>query len=164
VPDVRLRSIFYARAVHRSVAVLFPVLAIASCGSPNRNVCQPDDADGVVGGSVTFEVTVDDLGFSPSILPAQNLTNVTLNLRNAGTRPHDFVVDCMPTPNDDGCPTSSCFPPSASIAAVEPGASAATTFITPNPEGIYYFHSDIPGDAETPCAAGARGCGQFQVK
>jgi hypothetical protein len=143
---------------------LFPILAVVACGSGGKDTCQPDDADGVVGGSTTFDVTVDDDGFSPPILPAQNLTKVTLTLRNAGTKPHDFVIDCMPTPNDDGCPMTSCFPPEASMAAVEPGASATTTFMTPNPEGIYYYHSSLAGDAETPCTAGARGCGQFQVR
>jgi hypothetical protein len=137
---------------------------MAACGSENKDTCQPDDADGVVGTSMTFDVTVDDDGFSPPILPAQNQTKVTLILHNTGTRPHDFVIDCMPTPNDVGCPMTSCFPPSAAIPAVEPGASATATFTVPNPEGIYYFHSDLPGDAETPCSAGARGCGQFQVK
>ena len=68
------------------------------------------------------------------------------------------------TPNDDGCPAESCFPREAALSAVEPGASATTEFVTPNPEGIYYYHSALPGDAEAPCRAGARGCGQFQVK
>jgi hypothetical protein len=145
------------------VAVL-AVPAIVSCGSQNKDTCQPDDADGVVGSAIAFDVRVDDDGFSPSILPAQNQTRVTLTLRNSGTRSHDFVIDCMPTPNGDGCPMTSCFPPSASIVAVEPGASGTTMFTVPNPEGIYYYHSDLPGDAETPCSAGARGCGQFEVK
>jgi len=136
-----------------------------ACGSASKGTCQPDDADGVVGGSeVTFDLTVDDVGFSPAILPAQNMTSVTLNLHNAGTRPHDFVIDCLATPNDNGCPTTSCFPPSASIPTVAPRATGATTFVTPNPEGLYYFHSDLQGDAVTPCTAGAQGCGQFQVK
>jgi hypothetical protein len=139
-------------------------VAILSCGSQDKAMCQPDDVDGVVGGNVSFDLTVDDSGFSPPILPAQNLTTVTLTLHNTGTRPHDFVIDCLPTPNDVGCPTMSCFPREASLAAVEPGASATTKFTTPNPEGIYYYHSDLPGDAETPCTAGARGCGQFQVR
>jgi hypothetical protein len=148
----------------RRVAAVSLVLAMAACGSQDKDVCRSDDADGVVGGSVTFDLTVDDTGFSPAILPAQNLTQVRLELHNAGAKPHDFVVDCMPTPNVDGCPTTSCFPPSATVPALDPGASATTTFTTPNPEGIYYYHSDIEGDAETPCSAGARGCGQFQVK
>jgi hypothetical protein len=141
-------------------------LAVGSCGSGagKEDTCQPDDADGIMGGSVSFDLTVDDMGFTPAILPAQNATNVTLTLHNIGAMPHDFVIDCLATPNDDGCPMTSCFPPSASIPAVAPGATATSTFVTPTPEGIYYYHSDLPGDAATPCTAGARGCGQFQVK
>ncbi len=144
------------------LALLF--VGTNACGSATKGTCQPDDADGVVGGSVTFDLTVDDVGFSPAILPAQNMTNVTLTLYNMGTKPHDFVIDCLATPNDNGCPTTSCFPPAASIPTVAPGASATTMFVTPNPEGLYYFHSDLQGDAVMPCAAGAQGCGQFQVK
>ena len=33
-------------------------------------------------------------------------------------------VDCLPTPNDNGCPTKSCFPAGASIPSIEPGESA----------------------------------------
>jgi hypothetical protein len=149
--------------LRRSVSLL-SFASIVSCGGQGGDTCRPDDADGVIGGRVTFDLTVDDTGFSPSILPAQNQTVVTLTLHNVGTKPHGFVIDCMPTPNDDGCPAESCFPAQAALGSVEPGASATTEFVTPNPEGIYYYHSDLPGDAETPCRAGARGCGQFQVK
>src|SRR5215510_12158874 len=90
-------------AVRRSFAAVLSSLAIVSCGSQDKDTCQPDDADGVVGGSVSFDVTVDDAGFSPPILPAQNMTKVTLTLHNTGTKAHDFVIDCMPTPNDIGC-------------------------------------------------------------
>jgi len=148
----------------RGACLALLLVGTNACGSATKGTCQPDDADGVVGGSVTFDLTVDDVGFSPAILPAQNLTNVTLTLHNAGTKPHDFVIDCLATPNDNGCPTTSCFPPAASIPTIAPGASATTMFVTPNPEGLYSFHSDLQGDAVTPCTAGAQGCGQFQVK
>jgi hypothetical protein len=142
------------------------LLAVGACGSSaeKEDTCQPDDADGIIGGSVTFDVTIDDTGFTPAILPAQNATKVTLTLHNMGTKPHDFVIDCLPTPNDHGCPMTSCFPPTASIPTVAPGATATSMFVTPTPEGIYYYHSDLPGDAAMPCSAGAQGCGQFQVK
>jgi hypothetical protein len=148
----------------RLSAALVGLLSVVSCGAGGSDMCQPDDEDGIVGTSVTFDLTVDDTRFSPAILTAQNQTTVTLILHNQGTKPHDFVIDCMPTPNADGCPQKSCFPTEASVAPVAPGASATAKFVTPNPEGIYYYHSDLPGDADKPCTAGARGCGQFQVK
>ena len=144
----------------------FAVAALLSCSSPseNQDKCLPDDADGIVGTDAAFELTVDDVGFAPAILAAQNRTNVRLTLHNAGTRAHDFVIDCMPTPNDNGCPLTSCFPTGAAIPPVDPGASASTTFVVPNPEGIYYYHSSLTGDAPPLCSAGASGCGQFIVK
>lgn len=144
----------------------FAVAALSSCGSPadDQDKCLPDDADGIVGGDAVFELTVDDAGFAPAILAAQNRTNVSLTLHNAGTRAHDFVIDCMPTPNDLGCPATSCFPPEAAISSVAPGASGSTTFVVPNPEGIYYYHSSLSGDAPPACSAGASGCGQFIIK
>ncbi len=117
--------------------------------------CLPDDADGINGGNNTFTLVVDDTSFSPIILQAQNDANVTLTLQNDGTQPHSFVVSCIDTPNDLGCPTSSCFPDAANIPAVAPGESATTTFVTPSPEGIYEFSSDVDGDAQT---------GQFILK
>ncbi len=140
------------------------ILAVASCTNQSKDTCQPDDVDGVVGGSVTFDLTVDDGGFSPAILTAQNLTRVTLTVHNAGAKPHNFRIDCMPTPNDLGCPMTSCFPFAASLPIIESGTSATVRFTTPNPEGIYYYHSDVPGDADEPCSAGARGCGQFEIE
>jgi hypothetical protein len=152
-----------------TAAIAALALATASCSGSSivgngDDVCQPDDADGVLGGDVAFELTVDDTGFSPAILAAQNLANVTLTLHNAGAKPHDFVLDCMPTPNPNGCPYTSCFPSRATISAVAPGASAMATFVVPNPEGIYDYHSSIAGDAPPICMAGLDGCGQFIVK
>ena len=154
-----MRSVFCA-----SVAVL--ALLAAACGDPDgsEDPCAPDDADGVIGGSVAFDVTVDETGFSPAILTAQNLAHATLTLHNAGGKPHSFVIDCMPTPNINGCPATSCFPASTAIEPVAPGESAMTMFAVPRAEGIHYFHSDVVGDAPEPCTAGALGCGQFIVK
>lgn len=107
------------------------------------------------GGNFVFDVTVDDDAFAPTVLAPQNLANVTLNLTNKGTRPHDFVVECLPTPNDNGCPTTSCFPDAANVGALEPDASVTRKFVTPNPEGSYTFRSNLPGDTQT---------GQFVVQ
>jgi hypothetical protein len=139
---------------------------LAGCGEPDDDddPCALDDADGVIGGVVTFDLTVDDKGFSQMILTAQNSAKVTLTLRNEGTTPHSFVIDCMPTPNMNGCPTTSCFPAESSIPPVMPGGSATAIFAVPRAEGIHYFHSDVAGDTLGPCMAGAAGCGQFIVK
>jgi hypothetical protein len=126
-------------------------LAATACSEPSHgeDVCAPDDADGLVGGEYRFEVSVDDLAFSPVILKAQNDAWVTLTLTNTGTAPHNWVVDCIPTPNDNGCPTEGCFPTEAKLAATLPGDSATVTFLTPLPEGIYEFRSDLPGDTQS---------------
>jgi hypothetical protein len=138
-----------------ALAVAAARCADSTGAGADGGACGPSDQDGLNGGSSTLDLTVDDDAFAPIILKAQNLSTVTLTLSNTGTRPHDFVVDCLPTPNDNGCPTTSCFPDAAVIPAVAPGASASTTFVTPNPEGIYDFRSDLPGDTMT---------GQFVVQ
>ncbi|MET0591918.1 MAG: hypothetical protein ABW133_04415, partial [Polyangiaceae bacterium] len=98
------------------VGAFFAIVALASpmsaCGDPDDDdeACGFDDADGVIGGNVAFSLTVDDEGFTPAILTAQNAAKVTLTLNNAGNKAHSFVIDCLPTPNDRGCPTTSCFP------------------------------------------------------
>jgi hypothetical protein len=137
------------------IALVLVAAAVHCSTSDASGGCGPADGDGVNGGNVTLDLTVTDDAFSPIILKAQNLSTVTLTLSNAGTRPHDFVVDCLPTPNANGCPTTSCFPDAAAIGPVLPDASATTTFVTPNPEGIYTFRSDQPGDTQT---------GQFVVQ
>ncbi|HWL87182.1 MAG TPA: hypothetical protein VNO21_15360, partial [Polyangiaceae bacterium] len=70
-------------------------------------------------------------------------------LTNIGTKPHDFVIRCLSTPNANGCPTQSCFPSGANIPAVAPGQKATTTFTAPFAEGAYPFLSDLPGDSTT---------------
>jgi hypothetical protein len=110
--------------------------------------CVPGDADGILGTEKTFDVTVDDDAFAPAILKAQNLTEVTLTLTNDGTTPHDFVVGCLATPNDTGCPTKSCFPMSSAVDAVDPGESRTVRFTAPRVEGIYTFRSSVEGDTQ----------------
>jgi hypothetical protein len=133
---------------------LFAVVVVTMHCDNTSAPCDTD-SDGIVGGNYTFDLTVDDDAFAPIILKAQNLATVTLTLTNTGTKPHDFVAMCLPTLNDDGCPLTSCFPDASVIAPLAPDASATTTFITPNPEGIYSFHSDVAGDTQT---------GQFVVQ
>lgn len=126
-------------------------LVATACSEPGAgdDACALDDADGLVGGDYRFEVSVDDLAFSPVILKAQNDAEVTLRLTNTGTTPHDLVIDCIPTPNDDGCPIEACFPDAAHVPTLAPGESATVTFVTPLPEGIYDFRSTLPGDTQS---------------
>jgi hypothetical protein len=118
---------------------VFALLAVA-CSSDDDTVCSPD-SDGINGGDYTFVLDVSDTAFSPIILKAQNDANVTLTITNTGSVPHDFSIDCLPTPNDQGCPTTSCFDPDSTFAPIAPGVSTTQTFATPNPEGIYTFRS-----------------------
>src|SRR5262245_45788310 len=83
-------------------------LGVAACSSKatdaSTDKCAPDDADGIVGGKVTLALAVSDDAFSPVVVKAQNTATVTLTLSNTGTKAHGFALDCLPTPNDDGCP------------------------------------------------------------
>src|SRR5271170_7250018 len=133
------------------------MLTGAHCGSNSNggDPCSTGDQDGVAGGDYVELVSVSDTGFSvggvdsgsmDNVLPIQNLGNVTLTLTNTGTRPHDMVVECIPTGLPDTCmnPTS-CFPnpddagsTAGSITLVptlQPGASATVKFVTPVVEG-----------------------------
>jgi hypothetical protein len=122
---------------------------IACSSEPEQNdACTPDDADGIIDEPATLLLTVSDTEFLPKVLAAQNTSEVTLIFRNDGTTPHSFVVDCKPTPNNDGCPTESCFPADSKIEPVPPGESVTIVFETPLVEGIYDFHSDVAEDAE----------------
>ena len=125
------------------------LLLLPACGSDGtpEDACQPDDLDGVIGGEVEFEVTVDDKAFSPRILTAQNRATVTLTLTNAGSEPQGFFIACLPTPNDDGCPTESCFSDDARIAPLAPGESSNVVFEVPIVEGTYSIVSE-PGRVE----------------
>jgi hypothetical protein len=133
-------------------------------GSNGNNQCRPPDSDGLVGGCYFFSLVVDDTGFSPIILKAQNLARTTIELTNTGTRPHDFVLGCVPL-HAPGCPSQVCFPPRASIATLGPGGTATTTFVTPYLDGIYDFRSDLAGDSPIALDGGIRGLrGQFVVQ
>ena len=146
------------RLLVSSFVVAFAAASL-HCSSSNStdddDPCAPGDADGINGGQVVLAVTVDDTAFSPAILKVQNLASISLTVTNKGTKPHDFAVDCMATPNDLGCPTTSCFPTAASIPSIAPGASATTSFATPNPEGIYVFRSNVAGDNPDRAVRGA---------
>jgi hypothetical protein len=134
----------------RTIHAVLPLLALLTgCAmGGSEDACQPDDADGVVGGKYTFEVTVDDDAFKPIILKAQNTATVTLVLTNAGTVAHGFRVACISTPNDTGCPTKSCFPDEATIEPILPGKKASTKFAVPRVEGIYPISSGADGDVQ----------------
>jgi hypothetical protein len=147
------------------------VLAAARCSSPSAgDVCNPDE-NGTAGGTSVFELTVSDSAFTlgsgdsgpgePNIT-VENLANVQLTMTNVGTKPHDFVIRCLPTPNTMGCSAESCFPPGARIPPLKPGAHATINFVTPIHEGAYPFVSDVPGDTNTSADGGVTGLvGQF---
>jgi hypothetical protein len=124
-------------------------LFLAGCSGPggSGDKCQPGDVDGIVGGKKTVGVTVDDDGFSPTPITAQNQTTMTIQLRNTGTKPHGFAIGCVATPNDNGCPAKSCFPGEARIDPVEPGGMGTARFVVPLVEQIYPVTSTAEGDA-----------------
>jgi hypothetical protein len=152
-----LRSLF-------ACALVAAVAAEIHCGSLDPNggggdagACAAPDEDGIAGVPAVFHLYVNDdafyrggdAGTSP-ILTAENRSTVQLTLTNTGTRPHDFSIDCYPTPNTMGCPAQSCFPPTASIPSLAPGASATITFMTPRLDGVIYtFRSNLSGDTQT---------------
>jgi hypothetical protein len=137
-------------------------VAFFGCGSSASNStggggagggrCFPDN-DGINGGEYTFDLMVDDTGFSKTILATQNDAQATVTLTNTGTKPHGFEVGCTNTaasyPNSPaGCPTIACFPANATIAPLAPGASQTITFDTPTPDGLIYpFKSSEPDDS-----------------
>lgn len=133
-------------------------IAFAGCSSKTSgNSCSPGDQDGVLGGNNIVLVNVSDTAFAVGgvdsgsderNIAVQNSSTVTLILTNVGTRPHDFVVQCIPAGLPEGCPTQSCFPAAANISRVSPAQSATTTFTTPAVEGAYQFISDVPGDTQ----------------
>ena len=152
---------FYLSSPGFRAALLFATAALgfACSGSDERpnDACTPNDADGVISEPATLLLTVTDKKFAPIVLTTQNTSEITLTLRNDGTTPHSFVVDCRPTPNDDGCPTQSCFPSESRIEPVAPGEQATVVFETPLVEGLYDFHSDVPEDTDL-------GRGQFLIQ
>ncbi len=136
---------------------LWPLLLAAACGSGTADnaSCDPDDADGVVGGTTRVLLNVSDTGYAvggvdsgstqPNIA-VQNSSTVKLTITNVGTTPHAFQIACIPTGLPAGCPQQSCFPDAANVEAIDPGDSVTITFTTPAVEGAYSFTSDEPGD------------------
>ncbi len=115
----------------------------AASGDDGGLDCFPDN-DGVTGANTpyTFDLTVNDTGFSKMLLSTQNEAEVTLTLMNTGTKPHGFKVGCTSVtpayPNAPaGCPTTACFE-GATIAPLAPGASATITLETPVPDNLIY--------------------------
>jgi hypothetical protein len=149
-------------SLFRSIVFLLATAAatFACSGSDakkNDDLCTPDDADGIIDEPTPLFVTVTDSEFKPAILATQNSSEITLTLQNQGTTPHGFVVDCLPTPNQDGCPVQSCFPSEAQIEPLAPGEQKTVVFESPLVEGIYRFRSDVPEDA-------ALATGQFIIQ
>ena len=146
-----MQRFFESSRVWRALLLMAVASASCACSSDakkNDDACTPDDADGIISEPAEFVVTVSDTEFAPKILAAQNSSTITLTLRNQGTTPHSWVIDCRPTPNEDGCPLEACFPSDARIAPVAPGESARVVFETPLVEGLYDFHSDVAEDRE----------------
>jgi hypothetical protein len=117
--------------------------------------CFPDH-DGINGGHFVFDLTVDDTGFSKTILATQNDATVTLTLENTGKKPHGIEVECTsvkpayPTV-PAGCPDLACFPSNATIAPLMPGETRTVTFVTPTPDGLLYpVKSSNPEDCSVP--------------
>ncbi len=143
----------------------------AACtSSPSGNPCLADQ-NGISGGKQVIDLTVSDTAFTvgaaeggpgePNIT-VENATVVTLTMSNVGTKPHDFVIRCLATPNASGCPAQSCFAADAGIPPLQPGESATTVLVAPVHEGTYPFVSDLPGDTQTSEDGGVTGLvGQF---
>jgi len=143
-----MERLFKASLFGRCLLLAALALSFACSCSEKNDACTPDDADGIISEPATLLVTVTDTEFAPKVLTTQNTSAITLTLKNKGTTPHSFVVDCLPTPNHDGCPLQSCFPSEAKVDPVEPGAEATILFETPLVEGIYTFHSDVAEDTD----------------
>jgi hypothetical protein len=154
-------------------------IALAQCSSPSPGAngggdggsCFPD-SDGVNGGFYPIELVVDDTGFYPSggddagmknVIATENDATVTLTLKNMGTKPHGFEVECTSVtpsyPNlPAGCSTMACFPQNSTIAAIAPGTSTTITFFTPTADGLLYpFKSSAPDDSTVPGLNGSQG-------
>ena len=148
------------------------VLSAGHCSSPEAPKCT-SDSNGINGGMRVIDLTVSDTAFTVGALDGgpgepnitiENAATVSLTMTNVGTKPHDFVVQCLPTPNADGCPTQVCFGPEANLPQIQPGKSGTTTFVTPLREGLYPFISDVPGDTQTGADGGITGLvGQFVI-
>ena len=135
-----------AQRGHAIVLLASALLGLTGCGSDDAvDACALEDQDGIIGGTDVFVLRVDETGFDPVILTAQNQSDVTLTLENEGSSPAGFVVDCLPTPDQDGCAQESCFPAAARIEPIAPGASATVEFQLPAVEGEYVYRA-LDGD------------------
>lgn len=150
---IRWRALISAAACPWFVAVM------ACSSNTNGDSCTPSDQDGVLGGpndsvvlvsvsDTAFSVGGVDSGSTARNIAIQNSSKVTLTLTNVGTKPHDLVIQCIPTGLPAGCPAISCFPKNANVPSVPPGQNATTTFTVPVFEGAYLFTSDEAGDTE----------------
>jgi hypothetical protein len=144
----------------------------AGAGGAGDDSCNPLDADGIVGGTNTVKLSVSDTAFAVGgvnsdstqrNITVQNLSTVQLTITNTGTKPHDFVVSCIPSGLPVGCLSTSCFPARiANLSPIEPGDSVTVTFQTPAVEGAYRFISDLPGDTSTDASGNVTGLvGEF---
>lgn len=116
--------------------VVLAAVFLLACSSSDADdddgdACNPPDQDGIIGGAFSLDVSVSDTDFSPKVVQVQNSANVTLTVRNTGTKVHGFEVGCQSVP---GCTV--CFPDAAKV-SVEPGASETVTFTAPSLEGLY---------------------------
>jgi len=155
----RLAAWFRATLVGGGVTLVHcsssPSSGLAVDAGADAADCYPD-SDGINGGQYTFDLTVDDTGFSKTILATQNNAQVVLKLTNTGKKHHGFQVECTNVasayPNlPAGCSADSCFPANSVIPPLAPGASATITFDTPTPDGfIYPFKSSEPADSDVP--------------
>jgi hypothetical protein len=143
----------------------------SGASSGDGGACFPDN-DGINGGQYTIDLVVDDTGFYPSggddagmknVIATQNDAQVTLTLKNTGTKPHGFEVECTsatPAYPDlpAGCSSKVCFPSSSTIAPIDPGTSKTITFDTPTPDGLLYpFKSSEASDSTVPGLNGSDG-------
>jgi hypothetical protein len=119
---------------------------LAGCSDEKGSACELEDQDGIIGGQAVFVLRVANDGFDPVILQAQNRSDVTLTLENQGTGEAGFSVDCLPTPNQDGCATESCFPAASTIAPIAPGETGTASFRVPDVEGEYKYRAAIGDD------------------
>jgi hypothetical protein len=130
---------------HAALRFTLSLLVLPGCGESQSGL-GGDDQDGIVGGDAPFEVTVNDDAFLPTaIWKTQNLANVTLTLKNEGTRSHGFSIRCL---------GDKCFPSASTIGLLDPGTQATTKFQVPYAEGIF--------DVDDGTAAGPTG--QFIVQ
>lgn len=132
-----------------SAAICLCIVPACSSDDSDDDACMPDDADGIASVDITVALAIDDTTFAPAIVKTQNTSVVTLTVTNTGTKPHGFAVDCLPTPNAKGCPTTSCFSAAATVPAIAPGSNATVKFTTPAVEGIYTYRSTGEGDTAT---------------